>query len=82
MGMFKLIWADNVPAIQSIQIKIPEGWGLAYPYGAEVDVSSMCTPPMTPTCRHEWKDVPGIYKVYSNCKHCGIGKETLSAENS
>ena len=39
--------------------------------------------PLTETgCRHEWKSVPGIYKVYVNCKHCGIGKETLNAENS
>jgi len=33
-------------------------------------------------CRHEWNQVVGIYKVYENCKHCGIAKEVLGAANS
>lgn len=78
MGIFKLIWADSAP---SVQIILPDGVEITYPYVPkavepfELSEFSLYHSLIDKGCRHEWKDVLGIYKVYSNCKHCGIGKE-------
>jgi hypothetical protein len=75
MGTFKQLWADaqfnrQVPTAQLMQ-KLPDGTWVPYPYVPQSPIPLAAGT----QCRHEWKDVPGIYKVYSNCKHCGIGKE-------
>jgi hypothetical protein len=94
MGMMKQMWADNfkknTQVTSQLMQKLPDGTWVPYPYVPEDQerplplVSQFPYPlPVGTGCRHEWKSVPGIYKVYVNCKHCGIGKETLqNATNS
>lgn len=33
-----------------------------------------------PSCKHEWKSVPGIYREYVNCKHCDLKFEDFEEE--
>ena len=89
MGVMKQAWADNfTPVTAQLMLRLPDGTWVPYiakpePLSGISIIERLRSGPFTETgCRHEWKSVPGIYKVYVNCKHCGIGKETLNAENS
>jgi len=85
MGVMKQMWADNftknTPVTAQLMQKLPDGTWVPYVqprpiFSQEYQITTAVA------CRHEWNQVVGIYKVYVNCKHCGVGKETLNAENS